>query len=99
MPLPNIVFLLFPHTHLLDLSGPAQVFYEANKQGNELFHLHFASLNRSLQTQQGLMFSDLTLMEDLRLRKGDLICIPGIDFKLFCEGGMDRSIQLSKKWL
>jgi transcriptional regulator GlxA family with amidase domain len=95
----NIVFLLFPNTHLLDLSGPAQVFYEANEQGKQLFRLHFASLNKGLVTKQGLQFANLTYMEDLQLRKGDLVCVPGIDFRHFCEGGLDDAIHHTKKWM
>jgi transcriptional regulator GlxA family with amidase domain len=99
MALTNIVFLLFPDTHLLDMSGPAQVFYEANGQGKELFRLHFASQNKSLLTRQGLLFANLTNMEDLQLQRGDLICIPGIDLTRFCEGRMDDAIRDAKKWV
>lgn len=95
----NIVFLLFPNTHLLDLSGPAQVFYEANKQGNDRFRLHFSSSSKNIETEQGLSLANLSYMEDLQLRKGDLVCIPGIDFTLFCEGIMDESILKCKRWI
>jgi len=99
MALTNIIFLLFPDTHLLDLAGPAQVFHEANDQGKEYFRLHFASYNKNLPTRQGLQFANLVHPEDLQLQKGDLVCIPGIDLSRFCEGRMDGIIQQAKKWV
>lgn len=95
----NIVFLLFPKTHLLDLAGPAQVFYEANREGRTRFRLHFASMETDLTTEQGLLFSNLTAPGQLRLRKGDLICVPGIDFNSFCRGEMDGAIKKAAPWL
>jgi transcriptional regulator GlxA family with amidase domain len=99
MALTNIVFLLFPDTHLLDLAGPAQVFYEANDQGKPLFRLHFASYSKSLTTRQGLLFANLVHPEDMPLQKGDLVIIPGIDLTRFCEGKMDEAIRDAKKWV
>lgn len=95
----NIVFLLFPKTHLLDLAGPAQVFYEANRDGRTRFRLHFASVTESLVTEQGLQFSKLVHFDDLRLKKGDLICVPGIDFQRFCRGEMEDAIGKTDAWL
>ncbi|TND10323.1 MAG: ftrA [Bacteroidetes bacterium] len=95
----QIVFLLFPKTHLLDLAGPAQVFYEANNLGNMQFRLHFVSVAGSVRSEQGLLFARLSRMEDLKLQKGDMICVPGIDFASFSKGEMDTSVQKAKNWL
>ena len=95
----NIVFLIFPKTHLFDLSGVAQVFYEANNHGKDRFKLHFASLTKTLISEQGLIFSNLISLEDLKLKKGDMVCIPGIEFVSFTNGDMDEFIEATKEWL
>ena len=95
----NIVFLVFPKTHLLDLSGIAQVFYEANNLGKAKFRLHFSSTSRNLISEQGLMFTNLVRIEDFELIQGDMVCIPGIDFISFTKGEMDKFIKESTGWL
>lgn len=95
----NIAFLLFPKTHLLDLSGPAQVFYEANREGRERFRLHFAAADESVCSEQGLLLAGLKKPADLSLRKGDLVCVPGLDFRRFCRGEMDAAIEKMRPWL
>ncbi|MBP6828920.1 MAG: helix-turn-helix domain-containing protein [Saprospiraceae bacterium] len=95
----NIVFLLFPKTHLLDVSGPAQVFYEAGQLGGHGFRLIFAASDDSVHSEQGLVLSGLTDMAGLSLRAGDLICVPGIDFRCFSRGEMDAAIGKAKPWL
>lgn len=95
----TVVFLLFPKTHLLDLSGPAQVFYEAAQLGGHRFRLFFASVDDTVQSEQGLLFAGLTRPGELSLRKGDLVCVPGIDFQRFAQGEMDEVIEKTKSWL
>lgn len=95
----NIVFLLFPKTHLLDLSGPAQVFYEANQLGGSCFRIHFAAAGEAVQTEQGLLLAALNKPEDLELGKGDLVCVPGFDFASFVRGELDDAIAGMNNWL
>ena len=96
----TVVFLLFPCTHLLDLSGPAQVFYEAGQLGGHRFRLFFASATEdTVRSEQGLLFADLVRPGDLALRKGDLVCVPGVDFQRFSQGRMDEAIEKAKPWL
>lgn len=95
----NIVFLIFPHAHLQDLSGPAQVFYEANHQGRERYRIHFAAADESVRSAQGLLLADLKNPASLTLQKGDMVCVPGFDFRRFCRGEMDESIRTMRPWL
>lgn len=95
----NIVFLLFPKVHLMDLSGAAQVFYEANNLGHVRFQLHYVSFEHNIQSEQGLRFSNLSKPEQVHLRKRDMICIPGIDYKSFVNGEMDEALDKSKHWI
>lgn len=50
----RVFFLLLPQVHLLDLSGPAQVFDSANAQGAS-FRLHYLAENTTVQSAQGLI--------------------------------------------
>lgn len=95
----KIVFLLFPKTHLLDLSGPAQVFYEAGQLGGNRFQVLFAGAENSIQTEQGPVFSALADPEAILLEKGDMVCVPGFDFLSFTKGELDESIQTRKDWV
>ena len=94
----KIVFLLFPKTHLLDLSGPAQVFYEANQLGGQRFQIVFSSAGGAVRTEQGLLFADLRKPENLVLGKGDFVCVPGFDFLSFTKGEFDEAIGEMKNW-
>jgi transcriptional regulator GlxA family with amidase domain len=96
----KIVFLLFPKNHLLDLAGPAQVFYEANQiSGRPRFQIFFANPNGAVRTEQGAFFADMTRPDDIILEKGDFVCVPGFDFLSFTKGEMDEAICRQKNWL
>jgi transcriptional regulator GlxA family with amidase domain len=96
----NIVFLLLPKTHLLDLAGPAQVFYEANQiAGQAHFRIFFAHTEESMHCEQGMSFGHLTRPETISLGKGDLVCIPGFDFAGFVRGELDAAIRNHQQWL
>lgn len=95
----TIAFVLFPHVHLEDLAGPAQVFYEASNLGNGNFKTLFASTEGMIASSQGLVLAPQTTLQDLSLRKGDMVCIPGIDFKSFQAGKIDGTIEATKAWM
>ncbi len=71
----RVIFLLVPSVHLLDLSGPAQSFYEANELGGS-YELMFVSNHVKLRSAQGLMLSDLLPLPELHSQ--DTIIVPGI---------------------
>ena len=95
----KIVFLLFPKTHLLDLSGPAQVFYEANQLGGQRFQVIFAAAGGSVCTEQGLVLANTVDPQTLALGKGDWLCVPGFDFLSFTRGELDAAIQQMTDWV
>ncbi|MDZ4709066.1 MAG: hypothetical protein SH818_11765 [Saprospiraceae bacterium] len=95
----NIVFFLYTKAHLLDLSGAAQVFYEANSFSSRKYRLHFVSINETITTEQGLQFANLTPMHKIHLNKNDMIVVVGIDFKSFVRGEMDVEVEKSKEWI
>lgn len=95
----KIVFLLFSNTHLLDLAGPAQVFYEADKIGDVTLDIQYVSLQSEAASAQGIMLSDLKHPETVDLTSGDFIVIPGIDFASFQRGELRKEIENIQEWL
>lgn len=95
----KVCFLLLPKVHLLDLAGPAQVFYEASQFGPASYKIVYAGIDSNLNSEQGLSFNGLVPLEDVVLGEGDFIVIPGIDFKSFSRGEMDLEIKVIKPWL
>lgn len=95
----NIVFLLLSKTHLLDLAGPAQVFYEANQIGNLDLNISYVSQEPETVSEQGLRFAGLQPPERLMLTKRDFLIIPGIDFASFQRGEFKEEIGDLRDWL
>jgi transcriptional regulator GlxA family with amidase domain len=90
----QVVFLLLPHVHALDLAGPVQVFHEANGFGAR-YRLRFCGVERRVPTAQGLWLSDLELLDDARdLGAGDLVLVPGLD-----SGRLDDLPDAASPWL
>ncbi len=78
----RIVFIVPENVHLLDLSGPAQVFYEANQMGAD-YSLVYAAVDRTPQitSSAGIAFGSLQCSWELALTTEDLVVIPGADMK------------------
>ena len=95
----TICFLLLPNVHLLDLSGPAQVFYEASKIGSRPVNIIYAGTKERISSEQGLVLSDIRLLKDVSLKAGDYIFIPGVDFNTFKEGKLKKDVREIKHWL
>ena len=72
----TVVFLLLPHVHLLDLSGPAQVFDAAYRAG-VTYTLRYCSSQPTCVSAQGLTLTDLVPLPVLTA--DDLVIIPGIE--------------------
>lgn len=70
----NVVFLVAPGVHLLDLAGPAQTFYEAAKLGLG-YRLHFVGEQQTSTSAQGLLLQPST--EWPELRRADIVIVPG----------------------
>jgi len=87
----RVIFLLVPHVHLLDLSGPAQVFYEANGFGGD-YDVRFCSTATSVRTAQGLTLAGLEPLPEIG--PGDLVLVPGMD-----SATIPRLTRVPKTWL
>jgi transcriptional regulator GlxA family with amidase domain len=69
-------FLVLPQVHLLDLAGPAQVFFEANQFGGR-YRVGFCGLEGAVASAQGLTLSGLQGLP--KVGPADRVLVPGTD--------------------
>lgn len=95
----KIVFVVTPKVHLLDISGPAHVFYEAKEAGATL-EIVFASFDNSehMGSSSGLFFSNLTPINELNLGSNDFLFIPGSEDVLNIIKDNDYFLKLLLEW-
>ena len=74
----KFIFFVMPQTHLLDLSGPDQVFFEAKEYGANLT-IEYCSFINKTGTSAGLPFGKLKHFSKVKIQKGDYLVIPGAD--------------------
>jgi transcriptional regulator GlxA family with amidase domain len=72
----NIIFLILPEIHLLDLAGPDQVFHEAMEYGADI-KLQYCSFDNNITTSTTIPFGKLKHFSTIIPRPGDYIFIPG----------------------
>lgn len=95
------VFVIPPRVHLLDITGPAHVFYEAADGGAPL-ELHYVSLHKNVSVETssgGLSFAALEDFEKLTLKKDDIIFIPGLESHLLVSAPFLKEIDNFLRWL
>jgi transcriptional regulator GlxA family with amidase domain len=95
----TICFLILPNVHLMDLSGPAQVFYEASQMGSTRYRLIYGGLTKDVSSEQGLTLGNLQSYKSITLKPGDFIFVPGIDFKTFVSGKYTKDVRELTPWL
>jgi len=95
------VFVIPPRVHLLDITGPAHVFYEAADYGANI-KLHFCNIHTSetsIQSSSSLFLSNLVNYNELSLAPGDLIFIPGLEASLLLDDKFLTSSRAFQYWL
>jgi transcriptional regulator GlxA family with amidase domain len=83
----QIVFVIPPKVHLLDIAGSAHIFYEALSYGAPV-KLYFSNIHleeSTIESSSLLAFSRLTDYNLLQLNKGDIIFIPGLESSLLLD--------------
>jgi len=83
----NAVFMFPPEVHLLDITGPAHVFYEALSYGHDV-KLSFSSIFKNESNGQSsckLHFAALVPFDELKLERGDIVFVPGLDSSLLLD--------------
>ncbi|CAN5886957.1 GlxA family transcriptional regulator [soil metagenome] len=93
----TIAFIIPPHVELLDLAGPVQVFTEAKFYGFEL-KIRFYQFEDSPVSTAGLGFEKVQHFSEAKLKEGDFVCIPGMDFEYVSSIGF-RAERTFFKWL
>ena len=85
---------------MLDITGPAQIFYEANEYGEQL-DLHFLSMSdaQEIASSAGLHFSRLLPYHQSHPQAGDLIFVPGMDYALLRDKEFIQEIGNFLHWL
>lgn len=95
------VFVIPPRVHLLDISGPAHIFYEATVYGAPL-DLHFVSVYPEVENEissSGLAFAKLEDFRKINLKKNDLVFIPGIESHYITNAAFYKTIAPFFEWL
>ena len=94
------VFAIPPEVHLLDVNGPAHIFYEAKEYGAAI-DLCFVSMNTTseVKSSAGLHFSNLVAFDTLQLGAGDILFIPGLDYSLIRDTHFMASLQPFLDWV
>ncbi|MEP7163320.1 MAG: DJ-1/PfpI family protein [Ferruginibacter sp.] len=75
----KVAFIIPPNVELLDLAGPVQVFTEAKFYGFEI-DIEFYQFNESPVSTAGLGFGKVLNFDQAKLKEGDFVFVPGMDF-------------------
>ncbi len=94
----NTVFLMLPKLQILDLAGPAQVFDQANDSGAN-YHIEYVGVADRIVTAQGPVFSELRNFEEVNLKAGDTLFIPGTRPELLNKDYYDKLPVNLWEWL
>jgi transcriptional regulator GlxA family with amidase domain len=90
-----------PGVHLLDISGPAHIFYEAASYGAPVKQ-HFSSIftdETGSTSSCSLTFSSLVPFDQLNLNAGDLVFIPGLESSLLLDDDFLLASDKFREWM
>ncbi|UHG94629.1 GlxA family transcriptional regulator [Spirosoma oryzicola] len=76
----QVIFVVPPQVHVLDLTGPVQVFYEAVEYGAP-YQLRYCSFQHQLVSSAGLLMGPVQPFTQLQLQPDDLLFIPGMEME------------------
>ena len=85
----KIIFFIPPKVQVLDLTGPVQVFYEANGYGAN-YELQYISINNKLVSAVGLPFGQISHYTEAVLNPGDYIFAPGAEMNYLRSASFKR---------
>lgn len=95
------VFVVPPKVHLLDIGGPAHIFYEAVGYGAglKLVFVGIGAEPTDVVSTSGLSFTSLTDFRSVSLEEGDIVFVPGLDAGLLNDKPFLVSIAPFLEWL
>ncbi len=93
-------FVVPPAVQLLDISGPAHLFYEARAYGAAVENV-FISLTDTVQEAScsGLSLGNLQQFADFNLGKTDWVFLPGLESNLLVHSNFEKSNAPFYDWL
>ncbi|MEP0985392.1 DJ-1/PfpI family protein [Ekhidna sp.] len=97
----RVYFVVPPSVHLLDISGPIHVFYEAAEYGSNL-ELIFLTIdgNDSINSSAGIGLNKLEPFSNYdKLNENDIVFIPGLDTRLIFDEIFKDSLKPFFDWL
>ena len=96
----TIFFLVPPEVQLLDLTGPAHIFYEAREYGAQI-DINYLSLSKKMEERSsaGLHFGNLQYFESHHLQKDDILFTPGLESRLFFDTNFIQRQAPFFQWL
>lgn len=96
----QIVFIVPPKVHLLDLNGPAHIFYEARAHAASLT-LQFVNcvVGSEIESSAGLYFSQLKEFNNISLTANDWIFIPGLESSIMLNDSFLEDLHPFLEWL
>ncbi|QHV96549.1 GlxA family transcriptional regulator [Spirosoma endbachense] len=96
-PIQQVIFVVPPYVHVLDLTGPVQVFYEAVEYGAP-YQLRYCSFQNQITSSAGLAMGPVQHFTEVQTQSGDLIFIPGMDMA-YIRSAEFRAEQDFMAWL
>ncbi|MDF7811827.1 DJ-1/PfpI family protein [Hymenobacter sp. YC55] len=96
--LPHVVFVVPPHVHLLDLTGPVQVFYEAATY-DKPYPLTYCSYQSTASSSAGLGLGPLLPFADVHLQADDFLFVPGLEMDYLRSAEFRREAATFFTWL
>jgi hypothetical protein len=78
----QIVFLLLPEIHLLDLAGADQVFHEAIEYDADI-NIEYCCLQNNLKTSTSLPIGNIKHFSEISFQSGDYLIVPGAKVSCF----------------
>jgi len=95
------IFIIPPEVHLLDITGPAQIFHEAASNGAPVQLIFSTILTGKTEAVSSclLSFNQLTPYDQLELDRDDLVFVPGLDFSLLSDNTFLDASRPFQYWL
>ena len=96
----RVFFLIPPEVQLLDITGPAHLFYEAKEYGAEI-EMHYLGMGTHEQemSSAGIVLGNLQPYSHFSLSSDDLLFVPGLESHLFFASDFRRKHQSFFDWL
>ena len=96
----RLFFVVPAEVHLLDIAGPAHVFYEAAAYGKPITS-HYIGMDerREVASSAGVTFSQVESFESYTLGPSDILFIPGLESQLFFDEGFVERNASFYSWL